>query len=81
VKDKKSFDIPLQSQGKSFEVVGIPLPGPGFYVVELESKILGNALLGGPRTMYVPAGALVTDLAVHVKFGVESSLFWVTSLD
>ena len=35
----------LTDQG-AFEVIGIPIPRPGFYVVELESRILGNALLG-----------------------------------
>ncbi|MGE0763071.1 MAG: MG2 domain-containing protein [Bdellovibrionales bacterium] len=80
-KDKKRFDIPLKNKGNTFEVVGIPLPGPGFYVVELESKILGNSLMGEDRQMYVPTGALVTNMAIHLKWGLESSLFWVTSLD
>lgn len=80
-KDKVKFNLPLQKGGKSFEVVGIPLPGPGFYVVELESRILGKSLLGKDRTMFVPTGALVTNLAVHLKWGEESSLFWVTALD
>ncbi len=80
-KDKIKFEVPLKQKGASFEVVGIPLPGPGFYVVELQSRILGNSLLGKDRSMYVPSSALVTNLAVHLKWGAESSLFWVTSLD
>jgi hypothetical protein len=62
-------------------VVGIPLKKPGLYIVELESKILGEALLDPPRPMYVPAAALVTNLSVHFKWGRESSLVWVTTLD
>jgi len=33
----------------AFEVVGIPLKDPGLYVVELESAILGKALLDPPK--------------------------------
>ncbi|MEN9417054.1 MAG: hypothetical protein RI988_674, partial [Pseudomonadota bacterium] len=63
------------------EVVGIPLPGPGYHVVELESPRLGAALLQAPKPMYVRTGVLVTNLGVHVKRGREDSLVWVTSLD
>jgi uncharacterized protein YfaS (alpha-2-macroglobulin family) len=62
-------------------VVGIPFPAPGLYVVELESARLGASLLGQPAPVYVPAAALVTNLAVHFKWGRESSLAWVTTLD
>jgi uncharacterized protein YfaS (alpha-2-macroglobulin family) len=31
--------------------------------------------------MYVPTSALVTNMAVHFKWGAESSVVWVTSLD
>lgn len=84
------FGIPKPGGAKAFEVVGIPLKEPGFYVVEIESMILGSALLGEEKNlfgfrkqkpMYVPAGALVTNLAVHLKEGRESSLVWVTTLD
>ena len=34
-----------------------------------------------PAPMFVAAGALVTNLAVHFKWGGESSLVWVTTLD
>ena len=63
------------------EVIGIPLPAPGFYVMELESQRLGAALLGKPAPMYVRTSALVTNLAVHVKVGRERSAVWVTTLD
>ena len=71
----------LPGAGKEFEVVGVPLSKPGFYVVELASPTLGKALLGRDVPRYVSAGALVTNMAVHFKWGRESSLAWVTSLD
>lgn len=77
----KPFKLDLPGKGKEFEVVGIPLTEPGFYVVELASPRLGAALLGRPAPRYVAAGALVTNMAVHFKWGRESSLVWVTALD
>lgn len=77
----KSFKLPKPAGSKPFEVVGIPFTAPGFYVVELESEILGASLLGRPGPMYVPAAVLVTNLSVHFKWGADSSLIWVTSLD
>jgi uncharacterized protein YfaS (alpha-2-macroglobulin family) len=77
----KGFSIPKLHGPKAFEVVGIPMKSPGFYVVELESELLGAALLGQPKPMYVPTTVLVTNLSVHFKRGAESSLVWVTSLD
>jgi uncharacterized protein YfaS (alpha-2-macroglobulin family) len=73
--------LALPGGGKQFEVVGIPLAKPGFYVVELASPVLGQALLGRRATRYVNAAALVTNMAVHFKWGRESSLAWVTSLE
>lgn len=68
--------------GKSpSEVIGIPLKDPGFYVVELESRILGASLLGRDEVRYVATSALVTNMAVHFKWGRETSRIWVTSLD
>ncbi len=77
----KKFTIPKLQGKKSFEVVGIPMKAPGFYVVEIESEILGAALLGNPKPMYVPTTVLVTNLAVHFKWGIDQSLVWVTTLD
>ena len=77
----KEFKLPAPEGGKAFEVIGIPLGKPGFYVVELESRILGTHLLGKPAPLYVPTTALVTNLAAHFKWGRESSLVWVTALD
>ncbi|HYB21984.1 MAG TPA: MG2 domain-containing protein, partial [Thermodesulfobacteriota bacterium] len=75
------FQIPKPQGAHAFEVVGIPLKRPGLYIVELESAILGTALLNPPGPMFVPAAVLVTNLSVHFKWGRESSLVWVTTLD
>ena len=73
---------------RAFEVVGIPLKQPGFYVVELASPKLGAALLTGSHpgakggeVYHVSTAALVTNLAVHFKQGRENALAWVTALD
>lgn len=63
------------------EVIGIPVNKPGFYVFEIKSQILGQALLGEPAPMYVRTAALVTNLAVHFKHSAENAMVWVTSLD
>ncbi|CAN5819724.1 MG2 domain-containing protein [soil metagenome] len=75
------LQIGLPGKGKDFEVVGIPLTKPGFYVVELASPVLGQALLGRKAPRYVASAALVTNMAVHFKWGRERSLAWVTRLD
>ncbi len=77
----RDFAVPKPNGPKAFEVVGIPLNDPGFYVVELESRILGESLLGQQRPYYATSAALVTNLAAHFKEGRESSLVWVTTLD
>lgn len=77
----RDFSIPKPGGQKAFEVVGIPLKNPGFYVVEIESDILGASLLAKKEPMYVPTTALVTNLSAHFKWGRESSIVWVTTLD
>jgi uncharacterized protein YfaS (alpha-2-macroglobulin family) len=77
----RDFEIPKPRGPRAFEVVGIPLSKPGLYIVELESSILGSALLKPSLPMYVPTAVLVTNLSVHFKAGRESSLVWVTTLD
>jgi uncharacterized protein YfaS (alpha-2-macroglobulin family) len=64
-----------------FEVVGVPLPDPGFHVLEIESRKLGRALLDRDANLYVRTAALVTNLAVHYKRSAENALVWVTRLD
>lgn len=66
---------------RPFEVVGVPVPKPGFYVIELASPALGASLLGKNAPMYVRTAVLVTNLGVHFKQGRENSVVWVTTLD
>ena len=66
---------------RATEVIGIPLPQPGYHVVEVESRILGTSLLAKAAPMFVRTGALVTNLGVHFKRGRSASLVWVTTLD
>ncbi|MEW6370688.1 MAG: alpha-2-macroglobulin family protein [Pseudomonadota bacterium] len=75
------FALPRPNGRRAFEVIGIPLRKPGFYVVEVSSPQLGAAINQKGKTAYVHAGALVTNLAAHFKHGAQSSLVWVTSLD
>ena len=77
----RRFTVPRAGTGREFEVVGIPFARPGFYVVEVVSPRLGQALLKDAKPYFVAAGALVTNLAVHLKWGRETSLVWVTTLD
>ncbi len=77
----QALKLDLPGKGKEFEVMGIPLGKPGFYVVELASPTLGVSLLRPGATRYVASAALVTNMAVHFKWGRENSLAWVTTLD
>jgi uncharacterized protein YfaS (alpha-2-macroglobulin family) len=77
----EEFVIEKPGGAKAFEVVGIPLRKAGFHVIQLESPVLGAALLDKARPMYVSSAALVTNMSVHLKSGRESSIVWVTSLD
>ncbi|MDG2308779.1 MAG: MG2 domain-containing protein [Candidatus Binatia bacterium] len=79
--ERRKLALPIPGKPDETEVLGIPLSKPGLYVVEIESKPLGRVLLGKPKPMYVSAAALVTNLAVHLKHGIEGSLVWVTTLD
>ncbi|HZV93371.1 MAG TPA: MG2 domain-containing protein, partial [Caldimonas sp.] len=81
--DVRSLTLPQLGAGdaRPFEVIGIPLPQPGYHVVEIESLRLGQSLLDKRAPMFVRTGVLVTNLGVHFKLGRENSLVWVTSLD
>jgi alpha-2-macroglobulin len=76
----KTQALPRKLEGQAFEVLGIPLTEPGFYLLEAESKQLGRSLVAAGRTMYVRAGALVTDLAVHLHHSDRLAQVWVTRL-
>ncbi|MDF3819411.1 MG2 domain-containing protein [Leptospira sp. 96542] len=75
------INLPKPNGKKPMEVVGIPLEKPGFYVVEIGSDVLGQSLLEEKGRMYVASSALVTNLSTHFKWGKDTSLVWVTSLD
>ena len=64
----KPFSIPKPLGEKAFEVVGIPLQEPGFYVVELASPRLGAALFGEDAASKEDT-SLVTKLVNAVKPG------------
>lgn len=74
-------ELPKPGGAAEFEVVGIPLGKPGYHIVEIESRLLGAALLATPKPMYVRTAVLVTNLAVHLKRGRDNALVWVTALD
>jgi alpha-2-macroglobulin len=77
----RNFLLPKPLGATPLEVIGIPLGTPGLYIVELESPRLGASLLGKPQSLFVPTSVLVTNLSVHFKWGRETSLIWVTTLD
>ncbi len=74
-------ELPKPGGSAEFEVVGIPLAGSGYHIVEIESQLLGAALLASPKPMFVRTAVLVTNLAVHLKQGKDNSLVWVTELE
>ncbi len=76
-------NVPLKKPNgpDAFEVIGVPLAGPGLYVMEVGSARLGQALLDKKQPMFARAAVLVTNLAVHVKKGRQGTLVWVTSFD
>ncbi|MBF0443520.1 MAG: hypothetical protein HQK54_16555, partial [Oligoflexales bacterium] len=76
----RQYTIKRENGREAFEVIGIPLDRTGFYVVEIESRILGKSLFGDDKPFYVRSAVLVTGLAVHLKKGVQSSLVMVTRL-
>ncbi|MEO8738998.1 MAG: MG2 domain-containing protein, partial [Casimicrobiaceae bacterium] len=78
---RTAIEVPKLLGARAFEVIGIPLEKPGFYVVELASPKLGAALLAQNRPFYARTSAVVTNLGVHFKLGRESSLVWVTRLN
>lgn len=69
---------PLKSS--EMEVVGIPLKKTGFYVLEMESPLLGQSLLNKKVPYFVRSAALVTNMAVHLKHTSNEVWAWVTDL-
>jgi uncharacterized protein YfaS (alpha-2-macroglobulin family) len=76
-----ALTLPRAEGPHTLELMGIPLPAPGFYVVEFASNRLGQVLHGENKPYYAYSSALVTNMGVHFKLGRESSLAWVTQLD
>lgn len=74
-------ELPKPGGSSEFEVMAIPLGKPGYHIVEIESRLLGAALLASPKPMYVRTAVLATNLAVHLKRGRDNALVWVTALD
>lgn len=72
--------LPRREGAAQFEVLGIPLGQPGLHLLEVESQLLGRGLLGDGRPMQVRAGALVSDLAVHLHSASTQAAVWVTRL-
>jgi uncharacterized protein YfaS (alpha-2-macroglobulin family) len=77
----QEFTIPKPNGRKAFEVIGIPLPKPGLYVVEVASQLLGSQLHAEDKPYFAQSAVVVTNLAVHLQRGQDASLVWVTSLD
>jgi alpha-2-macroglobulin len=82
----KPVNVPAVAATQAMQVMGIPLTQPGLHRVEIESDVLGKAILepradGTDRKMYVRSYALVTGMAVHLKLSSENALVWVTSLE
>lgn len=80
LREARSQALPRRFEGRAFEVLGVPLAEPGLHLMEVESRALGRGLLGGAQTMYVRAGALVTDLGVHLHLSERHAAVWVTRL-
>jgi hypothetical protein len=73
--------LALPGKGKEFEVVGCRWSSPASTSSSLPAPRSAGSCSGRPATRYVSAAALVTDMAVHFKWGRAASLAWVTSLD
>jgi len=80
-KGVQSQALPRKLDGRAFEVLGIPLGQSGLHLLEVESRALGRGLLADNKTMFVRAGALVSNLAVHMHWSDRTRLVWVTRLN
>lgn len=76
----RAQDLPRPLGGEAFEVLGLPLQGSGLHLLEVDSPALGRGLLDGRARMFVRAGALVTDLGVHLHWSERTAAVWVTRL-
>lgn len=76
----KKIEVKKPAKPTEMEVVGIPLQKNGFYVVEMQSPLLGQSLLNEKKPFYVRSAALVTNMAVHMKYTENEAWVWVTDL-
>ncbi|MEK2643939.1 alpha-2-macroglobulin family protein [Bdellovibrio sp. BCCA] len=76
----QKMQVQKPNKAAETEVVGIPLKKSGFYIVEMESPLLGQSLLDKKAPFFVRSAALVTDMAVHVKYSNNEAWVWVTEL-
>lgn len=76
----QKMQIQKPNKPAEMEVVGIPLKKTGFYIVEMESPLLGQSLLDKKAPYFVRSAALVTNMAVHTKFSNNEAWVWVTEL-
>lgn len=76
--EKIQVQKPLKAS--EMEVVGIPLKKKGFYVVEMQSALLGQSLLDKNAPFFVRTSALVTNMATHIKHSGDEAWVWVTEL-
>lgn len=76
----QKIQIQKPAKAAETEVVGIPLKKKGFYIVEMESPLLGQSLLNKKAPFFVRSAAIVTDMAVHVKYSQNEAWIWVTDL-
>nr|BFD61583.1 MG2 domain-containing protein [Bdellovibrio sp. HM001] len=79
-KPTQKIQIKKPSNPAETEVVGVPLKGNGFFVVEMKSPLLGESLLDKKKPFYVRSSGLVTNLSVHVKYTQQEAWVWVTEL-
>ena len=79
--ERRNLAFSPPAGGKEFEVVGIPLTRSPDSMSSRSPARARRALLGRKAPRYVATAALVTNMAVHFKWGREGSLAWVTALD
>ncbi|NUN05226.1 MAG: hypothetical protein HUU57_05645 [Bdellovibrio sp.] len=78
--NRKQIKIEKPGKATDTEVVGIPLKEKGFYILEMESPLLGQGLLDKKAPYYVRTAALVTDMALHIKYTDKEAWVWATEL-
>lgn len=81
LKNPSPIQINKPGGEKDFEVIGIPLKTPGLYAVEMQSPQLAKSLTENSKNYFVRTLALVTSMAVHLKYTEQDAFVWVTDLE